>query len=533
MEFLSQPLDVSYLFLCKLGKLSFIPLVATIVILYIWSRGSNSVPVGTKPLPGPWGLPYIGRVHDLDPSKPWIKLKEWSDQYNGFFANTMMGPTHLWIGDPKIAHDLLAKRAPIYSSRPAIPGIPDSNTNNQWLPLMELGEPWKRQRRFVQMSLTKAHQNDFYGSIAFEVRRFILQLSRNPESYYRLIREYTARISCRLCYGSPDDAEEFIKNVEIFIPHISPGGPITNLLPFLNHLPEFLVPAKREIRERREVEHALFKTKFNEVKSQLKEGHPTPQCATRSYLLSKTPSTPPDCPADTPPKGFGFAPDDHEATYAIGMLCNVAIETISGPLTTFLLATLLHPSWQTRLLHELNLVLGTRLATPADAPRLPTLRAAIKESMRWRPPVPLGVPRLVTEDNVYAGYFIPKGTEAHVMELALARNPALYPSAESFLPERWLEPAFPTYRAPLTEHPRLDGHHQFGSGWRRCPGVPLVEAEMLVACAALVQGFEWREREGVSVDPDRWTSNVIGGPLEFVMDLRVREGREGFVAGLD
>lgn len=56
------------------------------------------------------GIPFVGRVHDVDPLKPWIKMKEWCDEFNGFYKTTIMGETHLWVSDPKIAHDLLSKR---------------------------------------------------------------------------------------------------------------------------------------------------------------------------------------------------------------------------------------------------------------------------------------------------------------------------------------------------------------------------------------------------------------------------------------
>lgn len=123
------------------------------IFLIRW-KISKRVPAGTKPMPGPWGtldsaqtgnsidlilpgIPWIGRVHDTDVMAPWKKMKEFSDEFGGFFQTEIMGDTHLWLGDHKISQELFGKRADIYSSRPEVPAVPGSDTQGQYLPLME------------------------------------------------------------------------------------------------------------------------------------------------------------------------------------------------------------------------------------------------------------------------------------------------------------------------------------------------------------------------------------------------------------
>ena len=45
-----------------------------------------------------------------------------------------------------------------------------------------------------------------------------------------------------------------------------------------------------------------------------------------------------------------------------------------------------------------------------DRPALPYIEALLLEVLRWSPPLPLGIPHVTTKDDVYNGYFIPKGT---------------------------------------------------------------------------------------------------------------------------
>jgi cytochrome P450 len=66
-----------------------------------------------------------------------------------------------------------------------------------------------------------------------------------------------------------------------------------------------------------------------------------------------------------------------------------------------------HPS--TKAQEEIDSVNGThRLLEFENCPSLPYVGAS-REVMRWKPVLPLGLPHAATEDDVYDGYFIPKG----------------------------------------------------------------------------------------------------------------------------
>jgi len=52
---------------------------------------------------------------------------------------------------------------------------------------------------------------------------------------------------------------------------------------------------------------------------------------------------------------------------------------------------------------------GERLPGHSDMDQLPYITAIIKETFRWAPPVPLGVPHRLMEDDIYKGVFIPAG----------------------------------------------------------------------------------------------------------------------------
>lgn len=89
-----------------------------------------------------------------------------------------------------------------------------------------------------------------------------------------------------------------------------------------------------------------------------------------------------------------------------------------------------HPDQQKRAQEEIDRVFGqNQMPHTADEKTLPFLKACflevtinarvrlsitgintIQQTLRWRPPFPIGIPHANTADDVYQGNLIPKGT---------------------------------------------------------------------------------------------------------------------------
>ena len=72
------------------------------------------------------------------------------------------------------------------------------------------------------------------------------------------------------------------------------------------------------------------------------------------------------------------------------------------------------------------------------------------------------------------------------MSRAIHRDPELYPDPETYNPNRWLSPAFPTFREPLTQYPNLVNYSMFGFGRRICPGMNIAERSLFILTARLL-----------------------------------------------
>ncbi len=92
---------------------------------------------------------------------------------------------------------------------------------------------------------------------------------------------------------------------------------------------------------------------------------------------------------------------------------------------------------------------------------------------------------------------------------------------------RWLDPAFPTYREPLTQHPNLNGFSQFGFGRRTCQGIPIVDQDLFLSFGGLAWAFDVTKKRDAAGNeiPVHWndfTPLLIAKPKKFQFDLAPR-----------
>ena len=94
------------------------------------------------------------------------------------------------------------------------------------------------------------------------------------------------------------------------------------------------------------------------------------------------------------------------------------------------------------------------------------------------------------------GYALPPGTVVSTQAWSMHRDAAVFPSAETFLPERWLVDDARVEQEGEAEEARLGRMHQqlvpFGVGTRQCGGPNLAHLMLRVVVAVLVRNCEVR-----------------------------------------
>lgn len=101
-----------------------------------------------------------------------------------------------------------------------------------------------------------------------------------------------------------------------------------------------------------------------------------------------------------------------------------------------------NPQLQNRLRQELISVNEDAQEFPSlkNLESLPLFNAFLKEVLRRWPTLPGPLERSVPEGGaVLQNYFLPAETEVTIHAYSVHRDPTLFPNAEAFIPERWLD----------------------------------------------------------------------------------------------
>ncbi|KAM6258767.1 cytochrome P450 27C1 isoform 2-T2 [Spheniscus humboldti] len=159
------------------------------------------------------------------------------------------------------------------------------------------------------------------------------------------------------------------------------------------------------------------------------------------------------------------------------------VDTTSFTLSwaTYLLAK--HPEVQQRVYEEIVNKLGKdQVPVAHDVPKLPLIRAVLKETLRLYPVLP-GNGRVTQKDLIVGGYLIPKGTQLALCHYTTSYSEENFSVANEFRPERWL-------RKDNLDRVDNFGSIPFGYGIRSCIGKRIAELEIHLALIQLLQNFE-------------------------------------------
>lgn len=281
-----------------------------------------------------------------------------------------------------------------------------------------------------------------------------------------------------------------------------PGKYLVESWPILLRLPRCLQWFRWDADKHRETDIELYSSLMNQVRKKMVEGTAQPSMAT--VALGKQAE-------------FGLT--EVETAYTLSGPWDAGVGTVLNTIESFLLAMLHYPGVCVKLQDELDQVVGpSRLPEYSDMESLPYMMAALKEVTRWRPAAPTGFPHAVTEDNVYHGYFIPKGATVYGNIHAITQDPEMFPEPDVFRPERFLD----------TTNPKLANFTiPFGFGRRICPGMHVASQSMYIVIARILWGFDISpalDEHGKPILPSTtaYTTGLISGPEPFPMALKVR-----------
>jgi len=158
---------------------------------------------------------------------------------------------------------------------------------------------------------------------------------------------------------------------------------------------------------------------------------------------------------------------------------------------------------------EFKRVQGQAIITFDAAHELHFVHAVFNETIRLQPPVGVDFRICVSNDVLPSGISVRDGTRVFMPNVAIGRDPKLWSSAESFVPERWM-----SYdekgEAQRVRRPDEYVLPVFWSGPRLCLGKDMARFEATVFCAKIFSKLDVISEPGQEVNND-----YVMGPVIF------------------
>ncbi|MFN3648127.1 MAG: cytochrome P450 [Armatimonadota bacterium] len=194
----------------------------------------------------------------------------------------------------------------------------------------------------------------------------------------------------------------------------------------------------------------------------------------------------------TDPEGDGGKMTDLQLRDEAMTLLLAGHETTANALawTWYLLSE--NPEALRALQAEVDSVLGGRLPTVEDVPRLPYTRMVFAESMRCFPPAWI-IARQAVEECPLGAFTLPAGALVLMSQWVTHHDPRFYPDPFRFDPQRWS----PERSA---ERPKFS-YYPFGGGSRLCIGEQFAWMEGILVLATLAASWELRLVKGHPIVP--------------------------------
>ncbi|XP_031233743.1 cytochrome P450 2J3-like isoform X2 [Mastomys coucha] len=356
--------------------------------------------------PGPWRLPFVGNLFQLDLEQPHVVIQQFVKKY-GNLTSLDIGniPSVIITGLPLIK-EAFTNMEQNFLNRPVTP-IRKRVFNNSGL-IMSNGQTWKEQRRFALMTLKtfglgkKSLEQRIQEEADCLVEAVGEEKGQPFDPHYK-INSAVSNIICSFAFGKRftyDDSQfhELLRLLEeATCLEASMMCQLYNVFPSIIQY----LPGSHQTVLKNWEKLKLFISHM--MDSHRKDWNPDEPRDFIDAFLTEIAKYP-----DKTTTSF----TEENLIYSTLDLFFAGSETTTNTLRWALLYTTTNPDVQEKVHSEIDRVLGRgRQPSTDDRDSMPYTNAVIHEVLRMGNIIPLNVPREVTADSTLAGFYLPKGPQ--------------------------------------------------------------------------------------------------------------------------
>uniref|UniRef100_A0A3Q7HJC5 Cytochrome P450 n=1 Tax=Solanum lycopersicum TaxID=4081 RepID=A0A3Q7HJC5_SOLLC len=435
--------------------------------------------------PGPWKLPIIGNLHQLDISRPYITLKELSKKHGPLMHLKLGERSTIVISSYKILKELMKTSDTILSHRPELLVSKTMAYNGGDIAFAPYDPHYEKN----SLELSSYGRGDF----AFGENIKETSSKGTLINLYKCLNSLSCAIICRATVGATcNDSDSLISTIRKITPLVGLFN-ISDLFPSLKFLDRYITGSNQKLLK---MHHELCDRLLEEIVHEHEESIQKNNVDEEDllHLLLRVREK----------ESHNFqVPITRDNIKAVILDMFIGGTDTTSILLEWAMAELLkNPNMMKKAQVEVREALkGKKKVDHIDVQNLKYLKLIVKETLRLHPPGPLASPRESIEEIAINGYVIPNKTIALMNLYAMGRDPEYWHDPEKFMPDR-----FNNYvDNDVDDVKMIKGSSNvpmeflaFGFGKRVCPGMLFATASSELTLARLLYHFDWTLPNGMN-----------------------------------